>query len=356
MTDNLVLHLDGQRYEGWKAITIVNSLQQVADSFTLSLSDAWLAPRKLAAPQVGMPATISLDNDVIASGYLEDVDLSYGDGVHEISATGYSKAYDLLVCSNTLTSKNYNNVTLLELARQLCQPFGISVSADTDVGKPFNCTLDPGQPIMDLLVEYARYRGVVLTSTSSGDLLITKAGTQRTQTPLKLGVNIMRAAPRFSARDVYTEYHVVGQDAGANWDAADEKNPASSKTAYYDKQRLYGRYKPLVITCDSPVSESDCIARSKAEAASRWARARQVIYTVGGWRQYHDGPVWPVNHLVRVDDYYAGIKEDQLIVERRLILDNRGQRTELLIMPPAAYDPIPLPDPDASGGLVWAQQ
>lgn len=356
MTDNLVLHLDGQRYEGWKGITIVNSLQQVADSFSLSLSDAWLAPRKLSAPQVGMPATISLDNDVIAAGYLEDVDLSYGDGQHEISVTGYSKAYDLLVCSNTITSKNYNNVTLLELARQLCKPFGISVTADADVGRPFSCTLDPGQPIMDLLIEYSRYRGVVFTSTSTGDLLITKAGTVRTQTALALGINILRAAPRFSARDVYTEYHVVGQDAGANWSGDDEKSPSSTRTAYYDKQRLYGRYKPLVIACDSPVSESDCVARSKAEAASRWARARQVIYTVAGWRQFEKGPLWPVNQRVRIDDAYAGIAEDQLIVERRLILDQRGQRTELLVMPPAAYDPIPLPDPDASGGLQWSPQ
>ncbi len=353
MTDNLVLHLAGQRYEGWKAITIVNSLQQVADSFSLTLSDAWLAPRKLLAPQVGMPATVSLDNDVIAAGYLEDVDLSYGDGQHEINATGYSKAYDLLVCSNTTTSKSYSGITLLELAQRLCKPFGISVSADTDVGKPISCTLDPGQPIMDLLTEYARYRGVVIVSTVTGDLLITKAGTQRTQTPLKLGVNILRAAPRFSARDVFTEYHVVGQDAGANWSSADEKGPANTRTAFYDKQRLYGRYKPLVITCDSPVSEADCIARSKAEAATRWARARQVIYTVAGWRQFEKGPLWPVNQRVRVDDPYAGIAEDQLIVERRLILDSRGQRTELLIMPPAAYDPVPLPEPAASGGLQW---
>lgn len=353
MADNLVLHLDGQRYEGWKGITVINSLQQVADSFSLSLSDSWLATRKLSAPQVGMPATISLDNDVIASGYLEDVDLSYGDGRHEINATGYSKAYDLLVCSSTSTSKSYSDITLLALARQLCAPFGIAVSANTDVGKPFSCTLDPGQPIMDLLVEYARYRGVIMTSTTSGDLLITKAGTQRTETPLKLGVNILRATPRFSARDVYTEYHVVGQDAGANWDSGDEKNPANTRTAYYDKQRLYGRYKPLVIPCDRPVSEADCIARSRAEAASRWARARQVIYTVAGWRQGENGPLWPVNHLVRVDDPYAGINDDQLIVERRLILDQRGQRTELLIMPPAAYDPVPLPEPDATGGLLW---
>jgi hypothetical protein len=52
-----------------------------------------------------------------------------------------------------------------------------------------------------------------------------------------------------------------------------------------------------------------------------------------------------VNTLVPVMDHWLGIEGDRLISGVQFVLDSQGRRAEIEVVPQAAYDVLPLPEP-----------
>ncbi|WP_445083849.1 phage baseplate assembly protein [Candidatus Vondammii sp. HM_W22] len=64
-----------------------------------------------------------------------------------------------------------------------------------------------------------------------------------------------------------------------------------------------------------------------------------------GWR--HKDGLWSPNTRVRVLDEWMGFNDEWLMIGTvEFVLDARGQRTRLTVMPPEAYDLVPLPAED----------
>lgn len=343
MADQITLRIDGTDYRGWKSAAVRRSMQRPADTFELTLTERWAdgaAPRPITP---GLACEVHLGEERVISGYVDDAMPQYDAKNHTIVVNGRSRAGDLVDCS--IEARQWKQRTLLQIARELAEPFGVSVSADVDVGDAFRQqSIQPGQGIHEFLDQLARIRGVLLVSEPNGDLLITRAGQKRIRTPLVLGENIRSAAGQFSARDLFSTYKVQSQQAGTDnaW-GSDAAEPEASVS----DDRL-GRYRPVLVETEQSADIAGCRQRAKWERNVRFGRGRSVVYTVQGWR--HDGGLWQANRLVPVRDRYLGIDADRLITGVQLILDDKGRRSEIEVMPPAAMDTIELPEPEEAGG------
>lgn len=355
---DITLRIDGRIYGGWKDIRVVRSIEQSADTFELALTDRWGDERLPVPIRAGTPGELWLGDARIVTGYVDDALPEYDDQTHTVRVEGRSKAGDLVDCSLAPEKGKplqWSGRSLLQIAKDLAGRFGIEVSAEVDVGEAFTrVAMEPGQTVWEFLERLARIRGVRIVSRPDGGLLITRAGTARYQTALVLGQNILRASGQFSSREQFSDYIVQGQVTGGSktWDGAIAEAAAHVRSQVINAH--VGRYRPTVIVQDETDGIADAKRRAEWQRNVAWGRGQGVVYTVSGWTAGTEG-LWHPNRLVRVDDAFMGIQGDRLIMSVQFLLDGRGQRTELRVMPREAAELIPLPEADASSesAPVW---
>jgi len=261
------LKIGGKIHRGWTSIRIRRSLEQIADSFDLELTDRWENNQQPRQIQTGEPCEIWIDDTKIITGYVDDVFPTYNESEHSLNVTGRSKAGDLVDCS--LPGDTFNNQTLLQMATRLFKPFGISVSTYTDTGGPFKQqVLEEGQSPFEFIENLARVRAVRMVSDVDGNIELVRTGNNKIFTALRLGDNIKQAAGEFSSIDLFREYIVSGQQKGGDSLAPDDAaHTTSTITSSY-----VNRYRPTLMLIDTPADIADCKKRGEWQRNTTFGR------------------------------------------------------------------------------------
>ncbi len=343
---DLRLKVDGLLYGGWKTVRIQRSIEQIAGQFELTVTERWAGQDTPRPIRPGAECQVLIDGTPVVTGYVDDANISYDATSHSVAVTGRDKTGDLVDCSAPTKDKQRFNLTLLALAKKLCVPYGIEVTADVDVGPAFASDADnSGASVFEGLAAAAAIRAVLLISDGLGDLLITRASRERIQTILLLGDNVRACSVSFSHKDRYSEYTVLGQGAADDFNYGLAAAQPVGKTI----DGLIERHRPLTVIAEKPITSAAAQVRAEWERNVRFGKSQRIQYTVAGWH-YEPGKLWPLNRLVAVRDEFLGIDADLLITGVTFILDDSGERTELALMPREAFDLIPLPE-EAWGSL-----
>lgn len=341
MAEHLTLEVNRYRYSGWKSIRIMRSMEHIAGGFELSVSDRWTGQDQTIPINPGDPCTVSIDGDVVITGYVDDVDRAHDAQSHEISVRGRDKTGDLVDCSAMWSGGEWNNRTMEEIVSDLINPFSIGLLTLTDTGPRFQkFALDTSETVFDALDRLSRICGVLVMSNGTGDLVITRRGKERIGTGLVLGKNVLSARVSLSMMDRYGEYTVVG-DRNGGGSIGDTLFPEDlSQRKGQAKDDGVSRYRPLMIVAESQGDAANFETRAEWERSVRFARASRATITVQGWR--HADDLWRPNKLVRVVDATLGLNADLLISAVTFTLDESGRRTELSLTHPKAFDLIPI--------------
>ncbi len=341
--DPVVLQIGSERHSGWQEVRIRLSLEQIADSFELVLTERWSEAGDVRPVRPGEACTISVGDELVVTGHVDDVLPEYDAESHTIVANGRSKAGDLIDCSGD--DIRLSGLTLAQIAEKLAAPYGIEVVDLVGNNKPFReYALEDGQPIAEALERAAQIRGARIVSDAQGRLLIVHAVQREIATPLVLGSNIARGAGTFSDRDRFNEYIVVGQTPGTDdWSGSQASGPKDKAL----DPRVRAPRRTLIV-CDTPADARDCKERAELEARMRWAKGRGITYTVRTWR--NELGVWRPGDLVPVRDEFMGFDERLLISDVQLIESESGRTAELRVCPPDAFAPVPMAEPKPKSG------
>jgi prophage tail gpP-like protein len=331
------LKVDGSLYGGWQQISIRRSMEYLCAAFDLTLTDRWAGTSTARPIRPGAACTVLVDGTPIIAGYVDDANPTYTDRRHGITVSGRDLTGDLLDCS--APSTQFSGRTLDQVAKALCKPYGIGVSSLTDVGAAF-ATLknNEGDTVFETLEQAARIRAVLILSDGLGNLILSRAGTDRLSTALATGKNILECEARYSHRDRYSKYTVKGQTAGSNdWYGEDAAQPMGSAS-----DSAITRYRPLTVLAESSVDKAAAAKRAEWERNVRFGRSRRLSYTVPGW--FHANGLWEPNHLVRVRDAYLGLDDYRLISGVNLTLNRDGFRAVLELVPRETFVLVELPE------------
>ncbi len=331
------LLIGGAKYEGWTSVNITRSLEAIAGSFELTVSERFPGEPLSRPIRPGAECRVELDGTPVLTGYVDDVEPRYDKGAHEITVRGRDKTGDLVDCS--AEGRAWKNSTLQEIAGDLCAPFGISVAYNVGASKLFkDFTISGGEAVFEALDRAARMRGVLLTSDGLGRLVITRASTEKAGSVLKRGLNILSASGQFSHRDRFSAYTVKGQARGSD----NTLGPAVFSQKGEARDTGISRHRPLIVTAEDAGDAADFQTRADWEKNHRYGQSNRVSVTVPGWA--HPGGLWRPNVRVKITDDWLGMDTELLIAGVTYRLDAGGTVTELELAPPGAFDVLPLPE------------
>ncbi len=351
--DRVWLEVGERAYGGWKSVSVEGSIETIAGGFSIGMADPKDSRIKVPAEVVTWPVVpgdacrVLIGDDPVIVGWIDDAEPELSPDNHNLTVTGRDRTADLVDCS-AVHSPDEWNLHLEEVSRILCRDFGIEVSVrDISTGaafKPFK--LQPDETAFAAIERMCRMRAVLPMSDGVGGLVLTRAGSATTGSPIIEGKNLLWAKAHYSQKDRFSQYIVKGQtlDTGQGSEAA-----ATVKATARDGG--VKRYRPLVVLAEDLAEGTSPQERAQWEASVRAGRATRVSVKVQGWRQ-EDGKLWPLNGLVPVQIPTLGIEATLLIVSRRVVLDENGSTTELELARADAYRLLPeVPKGNKATGL-----
>lgn len=345
MPDVLRLLVGGRVFIGWKTVRVRRSLVHCAAEFELGVSWEGRLDGSIAPPIVaGDACEVLVDDATVITGYVDQVEGQIDEQVHEVTIAGRDKTADLVDCSAVRKSGQWRGSRIEQIAADLAAPFGVSVRAEVDTGKPLaSFALQAGESVFQAVDRAARLRALLLVSNAAGDLVITRAGQERVSSRLELGVNLLALRAASDMRDRFATYTLLGQAPGTDIYSgalvaqirAEAKDPGVS------------RYRPLIVTNDSPDVAATLQQRALWEASVRAAKSLTVEAELQGW--HHADGLWEPNHLVRVRAPSLSVDDELLITDVEFTKSERGTRTTLALTKPDAFSLLPLKQTGGDG-------
>lgn len=328
------LKVDGVYYGGWKSLRVTRSIEQLAGTFDLEITEGWPDNPSASPIRPGQPCELLLDGVTVITGYVDTLMIDYDANRHTLRVAGRDKTADLVDCSAVYKSGQWHNVKIDQLAEALLKPYGIKVVVEADIGKAFSSwNIQEGESVFECLERAARMRALLLTSNPAGDLVITRAGKVVLEHGLTEGENIKAARAEFSWKERFSSYVTKGQGKlGADGD----NQHAAPKGAVTDD--IINRHRPLVVLAESHSENATLRDRAEWERNVRQGRSARGSITVQGWCD-PAGNLWQPNTLVPVTSAMLSLKDaaQMLIVGCTWTLDEGGTQTELAISRPEAF-------------------
>jgi prophage tail gpP-like protein len=352
MNDEIELLVNGKIYTGWKGVSVRSSLDFFAGSFDLALTDTQAGDaRKI---KLGSPCRVRIGGKLLITGFVDRIRPKYDGKGRTLTISGRSKVADLVDCSLPPTdtgSGQQNSQTLLQLTSTIADRFGIKARSEVGGLDPIKRgVLAPEQTAFEFLEVYARAAGVRLVDDPEGNLVITRASTERVTTALVLGENIEKAEGEFSERDRFSHYYIYAQKDGGDDNYGESIAHITGKA-----EDLKKRYRPTTTIAEGALSGlAEAKRRAEWQRNVQYGRSRQAAYMVSGWR--HKDGLWRKNTNVLVRDEWMGFtgkdgKGEWLMIGTvEFVIDEGGKRTRLTVMPKEAYDLIPLPAAEEEEG------
>lgn len=352
--DDLQLKVNGRIFGGWKGARVTRSIECIAGSFELEVTDRW-SGQPVAWPIMEEDVCeILLAGTTVLTGYVDGRSLRVGAGERSLSVSGRDRAGILVDCSAVLGTWEFLGADVLTLARAIAKPYGISVQLQPGLPplRPVaKLTIDPGDTAFDAIERACRAAGVLPVSDGRGGVVLTRAGAARSATALVEGENILSGAVDYDAAGRFSSYLVTGQRQGTDQDygAAAAMVQGSARDAFVKRTT-----RVLMVRAEAGVTPESARRRAEWEAKVRAGRAEGARVTVQGWKQ-GNGALWPVNAKVPVRSPSLGLDGEMLITQVVHRLDSGGATTELLLKRPDAFLPEPVVAESKATAKPWSE-
>jgi prophage tail gpP-like protein len=333
----VALEINGVEHKGWLALEVTKSLETLCGSFQMVLTDRWNATPSPMNLIPGSKCKVTIDGEQVIDGYIDVVEIQVAADRHEIRVSGRDKTGDLVDCAVTTGTGEWRNLKLEDLVEKLVEPFGIEVKTEVETGElipKFN--VEQGMTVFEAVQKLCALRGCLAVSDSEGNLVITRAASERAASKIEQGKNLLEGTATYDFTERFSEYIVKGQRRTD--DNVDARTAATAKGKVTDEN--VERFRPMLIVAEGQADKAKTEARARWEAAVRRGRSRAYEVMVNGWKDERGG-LWKINTVTTLKAAMLGVNADLLIASASFVLDDRGEITRLRVVPPETYTPEP---------------
>ena len=344
-TPDVELLIGGFRYGGWKSVRVTLSLESLAGSFALDVSDRWSEDAEPWPIQEEDPCRVTIGGKTVIDGFVDSRSIKADATSRELTYSGKDRAGAIVENSLLVQGAGvkgakwtYYNIDVADFCRQVAAPHGIAVTVQPGLVLPRDPRLvaHVGETGFEAVKRAAGSATVLVVSDGRGGIQITRTGTGRAS-PLIQGVNIKSAEIKYDASNRFRTYLVSTQAPGT-----DEASGEAAQIQAEAKDLAVLRSKRvLIVRPDKAMTTAEAKRRADWEARIRAAKAAAPVVVVQGWLQ-PSGELWPLNALVPVHaPRMIGVDGDMLISQVEYSIGEGGQITTLHLVRPDAFEPAP---------------
>jgi prophage tail gpP-like protein len=325
--------VNGQIYNGWDSIEVTRSLDVMAPAFDIQVTERWPGHPDQWPVKTGDAVKLTIDGELVLTGWVDAVEPKIEAQNHSVKIRGRGRTCDLIDCSALNRPGSWKGRKLEQIVTDLCQPFGISVTATGDTGDVFKAfALQQGEAVKDAIDRLIQQRGVLPIETPEGNLMLVTPGSARFTGQLALGVNVEIGEAKHNAAERFSLYVVKGQRKGDDHDHG--KTVSQVASSIPDSQVT--RYRPLMIVSEDQATGASAKTRATFAATVRAGKSQTGKLTVAGYRDA-GGALWAPNTVGAVVAGDLGLNGDLLINEVKIKSAGDGSSSEIHVTRPEAY-------------------
>ncbi|NVJ90882.1 MAG: hypothetical protein HWE34_04450 [Methylocystaceae bacterium] len=351
---DITLHVNGLKWEGWQKAEVTRSMDAVFAEATLTLTKGWPGKYGSDIPPIkrGQLCSLSLEGETVITGYVNEHDLVTDKDGFELKISPRDKTALLFKSSVVRNPATWTNQTAFQIISDICKPFGIKVieqAKSTETQKPFkNVKVNSGETARRAIERMCRNRALLFFADRFGNLVLTTSEyAGKAQAELKHGAdgNVLSCRNKASLNDRNSQYIVRSQSPGEDWGNADHTKKTGQATDHG-----VSLYCPKIIIAEEPEATISLQELAVTTASVNAARSIDLEYTVAGWTQGKDLPLWDINTLVHVRDILGDIDETKLIKRCFYsVSEKSAPETTLTLVNPKAYTLLAEPEKDEGG-------
>lgn len=331
--NEVAILIDGVRFRRWSTIRITRSLDTMDTvEFGAPFDEDLPGFRDAFRPFSYKDLVITVGGSPLFTGTMVAVSPVLENNRRSVSVEGYSKPGVLNDCTAPASAYplEFDSLGLRNIALKLSESFGVAVELEGDQGAVFErVALAPAKKILSFLIELAKQRNLIVSSTSKGALLFNKSTAAGSPVAiLTQGASpVTDVSPFFSPQDYYS--HITGLEpviTGLQGSQFTVKNP-----------RLSGVVRPL--TFEVPDTEdADVKTAVEAKAARMFGAAVTYIVGLDTWRD-PSGELWEPNTTVKLIAPGAMIYEEFEFIIRTVEFSRAGsaETAALTLVLPGAF-------------------
>lgn len=359
----LALRIEDYDILGWQSCEVQLSLDDAVGSFALALTSPFSSKPPPVDVLPGAEVKILYDGEQVLVGYIDDVDESSDAGSFNLTVTGRSRAKDL-VDSSALHKGAWRNKSLLTIAAEIAEPFGVRVSTDlSDLPTERLFRLQDGETAFAAINRLVRLHALRVVSDSAGDLVLTRTGLIRfADVVIERGVNVVAGGVRRSETERFSEYIFKATLA-----ASDDDYGEGNATSFAVVDEGMTRYRPLIVHRDGLGRYTGKKKSSELQEAAQWERNTRAGKSIAlnyrvilpgaperSWEMPAGAGLWTPNTIVTVRDPSHKVDGQFLVTSVTLRRSESGTETQLALTFPEAYEPEKPPTKrKKKGGMSW---
>ena len=279
-TGDLQIEVNGVIYQGWSGITIDFSLDQIANTFSFSVAYDAIETDSFPFKKFGYESLrIFYKGKLKLTGTVIRLQIVSGDDSTAINIGGYSKT-GILTKANLSPAQypsKFDGQSMVQIATQICDSFGISVVVSDSAAEQANIIYDEigigkTEKIAGFLLKMAKDRSCVLSPTITGDLYIDRIikGGNSVLDIIKPNNPERKNTVVYDGDKLHSDYYLVS--------SGDETNDAETSVFRFPIKSN----RPVVIT-QSETSEQNSSNKIENAAKKALADAYQFTSSVIGW-------------------------------------------------------------------------
>lgn len=369
MTDEnkvrIIVNGESAEYEHWTDVSITSELNTLARSFQVGTTAKLpQSSTLLRSFKLGDEIQIYIGDDLVLTGYVDALPISYNATSVAAAIAGRSRTEDLVDCSpawngydfsNTVNSTKWSatrspgdfvdpaitkaaiqfiNVPLKQAVAQLIAPYGIHLICelnDAVVNGKINYTVRDDAPILKALQNLVASTGLYFIDDEYGNLkIVDQKKRERCTGALNLGENVLSASAQFDGSKLFKFYWLNCSQKGSNTKSG-KALQSLAKSEDPDIKRFRFQRK---------TDQKQNGPQLYTEAEYQRAQYFKTTYEVVGWRQQGDtGELWKANTLVKIEDDILNNSQEMLITKVNYTLSESGMLTTMECVPVAGFKP-----------------
>jgi len=330
--DDVSILIGGHLFRFWSSVQIMlpfDSMPQVTFSAPFEHDEPGF--RDLIRPFSFSQVRVLVGGSELFTGVLVGVSPSVSGSEKTVSVSCYSLPGVLNDCTMPASAYplEFRGQTITEIASTLCAPFGLSVVADTDIGAVFEqVALPSGRNVLSFLSDLASQRGLVLSATSSGALLIRKSTASQATTHLQQGQPpLLSVSAAFNPQGYYSD--ITGIEPTKIGKAGPQYTVKNSRLDGVLRPHVYD--VPDTDDADLPTAVGAKMGRMFGSMATYTAR-------VAGWRDA-GGELFSAGQTIDVTAPDAMIYSRYSLIARSVVLEQsaQGKTSSLKLVMPGSF-------------------